>query len=60
MAKTEKLSFRIEPEFKEAFDKLCEDSFTTSSHKLYLYVRQQIKHSQSKRISLQEFKERKS
>ena len=60
MSKEKIISFKIEPEAKESFDRLCREKHTTPSHELRLFVHQHIKQSKGKPISLTQFKERKS
>ena len=60
MTKDKIINFKIDEQTREAFNEYCEANFTTPSHELRLFVNQRVKHFKSKRISLQEFKARKS
>lgn len=52
MSKNKIITFKIEDEAKENFEKVCKDKFQTPSQALYSFVHTQIKHSKSKPISL--------
>lgn len=56
--KNDVITFRIESDTKKEFAKYCKDNFTTTSQMLYSIVHQKLKYS-GKKISLQEYKERK-
>lgn len=59
MSKEKIIAFKIEPEAKENFDRLCREKHTTPSHELRLFVHQKIKQLKGTSISLTEYKERK-
>ena len=56
MANKINISFKIEPEASEAFEKLCKDSFTTKSSMLYAFVHTKIKQSEGNKIILSKLK----
>lgn len=55
MGKDKLISFKIEEEAKEDFEKWCKENHTTPSHELRLFVHQKNKLLNSKRISLNDY-----
>ena len=43
MSKDKIISFKIEEDTKENFERICKENFTTVSQKLYTFVRQEVK-----------------
>jgi antitoxin component of RelBE/YafQ-DinJ toxin-antitoxin module len=43
MSKDKLISFKIEEETKESFERICKENFTTVSQTLYKFVHKEIK-----------------
>lgn len=56
--KNKVITFKIEGETKELFEKFCTENYTTPSQKLYAFVHSSVKHS-GKKLTLKDLLDRK-